>query len=64
MEKQQVSYESALEVYRTRAEELFHKSTMLEARVLDLEGQLKQQSGPEPGPVAASEYLGSTPSQE
>lgn len=38
----QVSYESALEVYRSRAAELFHKTSMLEARILDLEAQLQQ----------------------
>lgn len=40
----QVSYESALEVYRSRAAELFHKNSMLEARILDLEARLQQEA--------------------
>ncbi|NEB70322.1 hypothetical protein G3I39_25175 [Streptomyces fulvissimus] len=49
----QVSYESALEVYRSRAAELFHKNSMLEARILDLEARLQQEAPahePEPEP--------------
>lgn len=51
---QQISLESALEVYRKQAGELFHRSLLLEARVSDLEAEVERlRDGADEGEPAA-----------